>query len=109
MSLKNKSLIGYKLGQYEVTDGTTYINDKGRALSMWYFGKTNPLKVEPNKTLWIDSQTLKNIIQNEQVRKIVTPKNSSMDMLLMIGSICAIVGALAGILIALNQFGVINP
>jgi len=93
---------------YHIDDKATYLNKKGVSLIIYYENKPQPLQIQANKIEWLDSKSLRSVINNEQVRKIITPKNPVLDQLMVFGMIAAIVGCLGVLLIAGKVFGLIG-
>lgn len=105
---RGKETIKEGKGTYHLSDKATYLNEKGKSLALFQLNKPQPLQIRPNTIEWLDSDSLTAVINNEQVRKIITPKNPVLDKLLILGSIAGIIAGIAGLLIMAKVYGVIQ-
>lgn len=93
--------------KYFLNEDTSLLNKKGKALYVFSKGKPAPMKIEYNKTQWLDGKTLLAMINNDLVQMMVKPKND-MQILLTLGAIGGIIAGLSSVIILLNQLGVIG-
>jgi hypothetical protein len=80
----------------------------GKRLILKKFGKTDQLKMNDNLNAdWIEADTLKDLLKNEDIKKIVTPKKDNSDLIIicLVLSIITIIGL---VIIGLKVFNVIK-
>jgi hypothetical protein len=107
ISLKNKENLNLKSETYALNRDCLRINSKGRKLYVFNEHKPEPLRIEGNKSLWLSSSTLTNMINNE-VLKLMFKMKTNLDNIILLCCILAGVSAIASVFVAIKVFGLIK-
>ena len=92
---------------YHLDQDASLLNRRGKALFIFSENKPTPLKIEFNKTRWLSSESLMNVINNDLIQKLVQPASKAKDIFLLLGAAGGMLSAIAAGLILLKTFGVI--
>lgn len=75
---------------------------------MRYWNKLEGLKITANKSEWMFADSLSNLLDNDDARKIANPPDKLKDIMLIIVAICVFMLLIGMLLIGLKVFGVIK-
>ena len=106
--LKGKTKFAHNGEEYHIIEGKTRLNSKGKALLCYSEGKSTQMEFGYNKAEWLSAKTLKAIIDNEVLQKLIRPQEKLKDMILILGAIGGFVAGITSTLVALKMYGVIK-
>ena len=106
-NLQGKKKLTLNNSSYYLAEDCGLLNKKGKVLYVFGEGKPQPLKIDYNKSKWLDGTTLLSMINNDLVQMMVKPKSAN-DSIMLLGAIGGIVAGLSGVFILLIQLGVVN-
>lgn len=106
--LKGKTKIILHNKTYYLNPEGGILNHRGKALYVFSISNPIPLRLRFKESEWLDSESLTGVINNKMVQKILTPQDSFIDTLLLIGAIGGIIAGISGVIILLMQLGVIK-
>ncbi len=106
--LKGQKQFKYKDVSYNILDNVALLNKKGKVLLVYSEGKPTPLKIGYNENKWLDSESLKSILSNTIIQKILSPSNKTMDIIILMGALGGIIAGIASLLILLKTFGLLQ-
>jgi hypothetical protein len=109
INLKGKDHFIFNKGLYAIDNNTTKFTSNGKKVVMKSEGNfMKDLVIDHNLDTWIDSQTAMKILNDKHIQEIVSPDDSSKELLMMIGAVCSIVGSLLTAFILLILLGIIK-
>jgi hypothetical protein len=95
---------------YNLSDKAGNLNRKGKVLYIFSIGNPNPLATINHKMPeYLDGKTLKNVVSNDLIRQIITPKQSVKDIMIYLGVIASFLAMLSAGLNLLIGLGIIKP
>ena len=107
-NLKNRKKVIIQNKAYLLVENSCLISDKGKVLYCFSENKPAPLKMEYDKTTWLDSESIMGILNNDAIQKIVTPQSKMKDLLMTIIAFASFIGCIASIFCLLVLMGVIK-
>lgn len=108
LNLSKKDSIDYDKQKYVIKKDAISVSKSGKALVIFSVNKPEPLKLEYNSAEWITSENMRNIINNELIKKLMQTSDSIKDMLLLFGSIGGIIAGIASAVMLLKTYGLIK-
>lgn len=101
-----KTKISREKAVYYLSEDGGMVNKRGKSLYVFSENKPQPMKLKYNKSQWLDSTSLKGMINNDLVQLIIKSGKKD-DMLLVLGAIGGLIAGLASVIILLIQLEVI--
>ncbi len=92
---KNKFMLKEKA--YFLSEDSSLLSEKGKALFIFSENKPHPLKLTYNKSSWLDSESLKNLINNNLLQMLLKA-NKRESFIVIIGAIGGIIAGLASVI-----------
>ena len=105
MKLFGKNKFNMKEKTYFLKEDAALISEKGKSLFIFSENKTQPIKITYNKAAWLDSESLKNLINNNLLQ-LMLKANKKQDFIIILGAIGGAVAGLASVLTLLIVTGV---
>lgn len=106
--LKDAKKVDYADGEYKLVEDSAILNRKGKSLYVFSVGNPVPLLLRYKKAEWLSSESIKAMLNNELIQKIVNPVNSTEKVLLLIGALGGIIAGLASLIILAMELGIIG-
>lgn len=106
--VKNKDEIEFKGHKYPLFKEAAILNDKGRALFLYYENNPQPAILKYKNVEWISNESLMNIINNKIIQKLMQVQEDWKENLALLGNIAGLVAAIASVLTAAKVFGIIK-
>lgn len=107
-NLKNKEGFNFEKGYYKIDQDANSKNEKGKLLTIHYFNRPEQLRIVPNKMEWLSSENVNQVMTSDMVKDLVTPKSALKDLLMIVATICSLLGCVLALIIFLKVFGVIK-
>jgi len=108
LKLSDKKSFTYSGGTYYFKQDAGILTKLGKVLYIYSVGKPLPMVIKHNSSEWLDSSSMRGIVNNDVVRDLFAPEDKMKDSLLMLGMLSAIGGAVITLIIALKIFGVLK-
>lgn len=110
ISTRLKGSTEFKFGkdEYNIIEDSTLLNRRGKALLVYSKGKPTPMKLGYNMNRYLNNDSLKAVIKSKVLQKMLSSEDTLKDSLILIGSIAAILSAIASVVVLLKTFGILK-